>query len=93
MSDCQNPVEAVDEPPPRVCRDGVMDPEGPKPCAASQGTTITVEDLFYNVPTRKKVVLANPDLSNFLAYKGEDMLLYRGRKDAENQSQPLHAGF
>ena len=38
-----------------TCRDGVMDPAGPKPCAAVQGTTITVEDLFYNVPTRKKV--------------------------------------
>ena len=32
-----------------------MDPAGPKACAAVQGTTILVEDLFYNVPTRKKV--------------------------------------
>ena len=40
---------------PDVCRDGVMDPAGPKPCAAVHGTTILVEDLFYNVPTRKKV--------------------------------------
>ena len=44
-------------------RDGIMDSEGPKPCAASQGTTITVEDLFYNVPTRKKVVSLPPSLS------------------------------
>ena len=32
-----------------------MDPSGPCPCAAVPGTTITVEDLFYNVLTRKKV--------------------------------------
>ncbi|KAF6208436.1 hypothetical protein GE061_016892 [Apolygus lucorum] len=31
----------------------------PKPCAGNQGTLISVEDLFYNVATRKKV-LKNP---------------------------------
>lgn len=36
-------------------RDGVMDPAGSKPCAAVPGTTIVVEDLFYNSTTRKKV--------------------------------------
>ena len=38
-----------------VRRDGVMDAAGPKPCAAVQGTTLLVEDLFYNSLTRKKV--------------------------------------
>ena len=38
-----------------VFRDGVMDAAGPKPCAAMRGTTILVEDLFYNSLTRKKV--------------------------------------
>ena len=32
-----------------------MDPAGPKPCASVQGTTLVVEDLFYNVNTRKQV--------------------------------------
>ena len=41
-------------------RDGVMiplrpgAPAEPKKCAGNQGTLITVEDLFYNVSTRRK---------------------------------------
>ena len=38
-----------------LLRDGEMDPAGPKPCASVQGTTLLVEDLFYNVNTRKQV--------------------------------------
>jgi DNA mismatch repair protein MLH1 len=37
-------------------KDGIMDSGGPRPCAATVGTTITVEDLFYNVPLRKKAL-------------------------------------
>lgn len=33
--------------------DGKMTGEGPKASAGVQGTSITVEDLFYNMPTRK----------------------------------------
>lgn len=36
-------------------QDSGMVPPGPKPVAAMQGTVISVEDLFYNVPTRQKV--------------------------------------
>jgi DNA mismatch repair ATPase MutL len=36
--------------------DGVMDPAGPKPCAGMPGTTMLVEDMFYNVPTRQKAI-------------------------------------
>ena len=42
----------------------VMDP---KPLAANQGTTITVEDLFYNVPTRRAALRSNAEEHNKIA--------------------------
>ena len=36
----------------------------PKACAANQGTQITVQDLFYNVPTRRRVLRSASDEFN-----------------------------
>ena len=37
------------------------------PCAANQGTMITVEDLFFNVPTRKRVLKSPTEEYNRIA--------------------------
>jgi DNA mismatch repair protein MLH1 len=37
-------------------RDGKMEEPQPTPCASVPGTIVTVEDLFYNVITRKKAL-------------------------------------
>jgi len=39
----------------------------PKPCAGNQGTQITVEDLFYNVSTRRKALKSIGEEHNKIA--------------------------
>ena len=39
----------------RLCA-GKLDASGLKPCASTQGTTVLVEDLFYNVPLRQRAL-------------------------------------
>lgn len=38
--------------------------QNPKPCAGKQGTLITVEDLFYNMDTRRKALRSAPEEHN-----------------------------
>lgn len=48
-------------------RDSEMTTEEPERCAAVQGTCITAEDMFYNVPNRKKA-LSSPSQEFRLMY-------------------------
>ena len=47
-------------------KDGVP-VSGPTPLAANQGNTITVEDLFYNVPTRLAALRSSAEEFNKIA--------------------------
>lgn len=35
----------------------MLEPPGPLPCAAQNGTTFIVDDLFYNNEQRRKVLM------------------------------------
>lgn len=49
----------------------------PKPCAATKGTTILAEDLFYNVPLRRKALKsASEEYAAILDVVGRFVLLY-----------------
>ena len=37
-------------------RDGELEPPGPRPAAGVRGTTVTVQDMFYNVAARRKAL-------------------------------------
>lgn len=69
-------------------RDGEMDAAGPKPCASVQGTTLLVEDLFYNVNTRKQALKSSSDefsrildiVGRYAVYKAGVAFSWRGTR-------------
>ena len=46
-----------------------MEPPGPVPCAAQQGTTFVIEDLFYNIDQRRKVSQGSLQCNEVLSSK------------------------
>jgi DNA mismatch repair protein MLH1 len=69
----------------------LLDPPGAKPCAGVPGTVLTVEDLFFNVPARRKAFRAGGAEEGAIILD----LLQVGRRGAwgagEHAARLLHA--
>ncbi len=56
-------------------QNGKPSTQNAKPCARTVGTTLVVQDLFYNVPHRQKVHPIDPDSIGFINFTIMEMFL------------------